>query len=185
MMAAQRGFSLIELMYTLAVAALLLGVGIPAFTTTLRNASMTASTNSIVTALHAARSEAIKQRARITVCPAALAGANPACQADGTSLLVFRNSGDDASFEPANGDVVVQFHAWTRGDVTTITDDLPGYITYTPAGFTRAIDGGQLAGNLVFCDARGDSAARVLTLSATGRPQIRRHTDVAGVPGCP
>ncbi|MBT8143443.1 MAG: GspH/FimT family pseudopilin [Gammaproteobacteria bacterium] len=181
----QRGFTLVELLYTLAVAALIMGVGVPTFTQTMRNSSMTATTNSIVTAMHSARSEAIKRRGRVTVCPAELVGAEPACQADGTSLLVFANVADDASFDSANGDLIIQFQDWIRGDVTTTGADLPGYVTYTAAGFTRAIGGGQISGNLVFCDERGTPSARVLNLSATGRPQIRRHADMTGpVPAC-
>ncbi len=184
MMKNQLGFSLVELMYTLAVAALIMGVGIPAFNNTMRNASMTASTNSIVTALHAARSEAVKRRARVTVCPAELSGPDPVCQPNGSSLLVFTNVGDDATLDTADGDVVIQFQEWTRGDITTSSDNLPGYVTYAPSGFTRLIGGGPLTGDLVFCDARGDALARVLSISATGRPQIRKHADVAGVPTC-
>ena len=180
----QHGFTLVELLYTLAVAALIIGVGIPAFTNTMRNTSMTASTNSIVTALHSARSEAIKRRARVTVCPAELAGENPACQPDGTSLLVFANVADDATYD-LGFDIEIQFQQWTRGDVTTLTNNLPGYVTYVPTGFTSLIGGGPLTGDLVFCDARGNNSARVLSISATGRPQIRSHADVTGAPACP
>ena len=42
MMKQHLGFTLVELLYTLAVAALIMGVGIPAFTNTMRNTSMTA-----------------------------------------------------------------------------------------------------------------------------------------------
>ena len=184
MMKQHRGFTLVELLYTLAVAALIMGVGIPAFTNTMRNTSMTASTNSIVTALHSARSEAIKRRARVTVCPAELSGEDPACQPGGTSLLVFANMADDAIYN-VGVDVEIQFQQWTRGDVDTLTDNLPGYVTYVPTGFTSLIGGGPLTGDLVFCDARGDNSARVLSISATGRPQIRRRADVPAAPACP
>ena len=55
---------------------------------------------------------------------------------------------------------------------------LPNYVSYTASGFTRAIGGGTLSGNIVVCDDRGDRAARVISLAATGRPQSRAHADV-------
>lgn len=180
-----RGFTLIELLYTLAIAGLLLGVGIPAFTTTVQNSAMTASTNSIITALLAGRSEAVKRRARVTVCPADFViGTALACDANGESLLVFTNTADDATFDPGAGDTIVELQDWRRGAVTTTTTTLPGYITYLPSGYTRAIGGGPIAGNLVFCDDRGNATARVMTITATGRPQIRARAEVPAAPSC-
>lgn len=178
------GFTLIEMLYAVALAAMLLGLGIPAFTSTVRNSSMTASTNTLLTALHAARSEAVKRRLRITVCPGETTGGTPGCAPDGASLLVFTNVDDDATYDTASGDLLLRFHDWVRGDVRTFTDSLPGYISYAPSGFTRAIGGGPIVGDLVFCDARGDHSARVLSIAATGRPQIRKHEDVPGAPSC-
>lgn len=180
-----RGFSLVELLYTIAVAGLLMAVGVPTFTATMQNGAMTASTNSIVTALLAGRSEAVKRRVRVTVCPAELVSGNPACAADGTNLLVFTNTANDATFNAGAGDTVVQFQQWVRGKVTTTSTNLPGYISYLPSGYTRLIGGGPIVGDLVFCDARGNSAARVMSISATGRPQVRKRADVPAAPACP
>lgn len=180
-----RGFTLIELMYTLAIAGLMVAIGVPAFTTTVQNSAMTASTNSIITALLAGRSEAVKRRARVTVCPANFAlGMAISCTADGDSLLVFTNTGNDATFDAGAGDQLVELQDWRRGSVTTTSTNLPGYISYLPSGYTRAIGGGPIAGDLVFCDERGDAAARVMSITATGRPQMRAHADVPAAPSC-
>ncbi len=184
MMNRTRGFTLIEMMYALAIAGLLVAVGVPTFTATVQNGAMTASTNSIITALLAGRSEAVKRRTRVTVCPAELDAGVPGCTGGGQSLLVFVNADDDATFDPGSGDIVVQFQDWIRGSVTTTTSNLPGYVTYQSSGFTRAVGGGPIIGDLVFCDARGDKAARVMSISATGRPQIRHHGDVPAAPSC-
>lgn len=183
-MKTNNGFTLIELLYGVAIAAMLLGIGVPAFTSTVRNSAMTASTNSILTALHAARSEAVKRRARITVCPGDTPGGVPTCAADGENLLVFANNDDDATFDTGAGDLLLRFQEWMRGEVTTSSDTLPGYVTYAPSGFTRAIGGGPITGDLLFCDSRGDATAKVLSISATGRPQVRRHADVPGAKSC-
>ena len=65
------GFTLVELMITLLGAAAVLGVGIPNFQDFLANNRMATSANDVITALHAARSEAVKRRANMTICPGA------------------------------------------------------------------------------------------------------------------
>jgi len=177
----QRGFTLVELMYTIAVAAIVLGIGIPAFTETIRAGRMTTSVNTAVTAMHIARSEAVKRRARVTLCRSTTEAA-PACDATGAGYMVFVNTADDQSFD--DGDTLVKAGPWLPDGLTVQYDGLPSYVSYTASGFTRAIGGGTLAGNVVVCDDRGNRAARVISLTATGRPQARAHADVPGVPSC-
>src|SRR5262245_38482984 len=56
----QRGYTLWELLVTLAVAGVLLGIGIPNFMEFQRNGAMTAAANDLVTGALLARSEALK-----------------------------------------------------------------------------------------------------------------------------
>jgi type IV fimbrial biogenesis protein FimT len=177
----ERGFTLVELMYTVAVAALVLGIGIPAFTETIRASRMTASVNTVVTAMHVARSEAVKRRARVTLCRSNT-DADPTCDAGGMGYIVFVNTADDQTFDA--GDTLIKAGPWLADGITVKYDGLPSYVSYTASGFTRAIGGGTLAGNIIVCDDRGDRAARVISLAATGRPQARALADVAGAPSC-
>ncbi|WP_168735181.1 GspH/FimT family pseudopilin [Pseudothauera rhizosphaerae] len=73
-----RGFTIIELMLTVAVLAVLLGIGIPSFRNLIQNNRATAIANDIVGTLQTARSEAIKRRSPITVCRRNAAGS--ACE---------------------------------------------------------------------------------------------------------
>lgn len=63
-----RGFTLVELLVTLAIAAILFTVGIPNLQDLIRNNRLTAATNAFVSSLNIARSEAIKQGRNATVC---------------------------------------------------------------------------------------------------------------------
>ncbi|HEX2138609.1 MAG TPA: GspH/FimT family pseudopilin [Woeseiaceae bacterium] len=66
-----QGFTLYELIVTMAVAAIILSFGVPGFMTFIDNNRATTHTNDLVTALNLARSEATRRGAAITVCSSA------------------------------------------------------------------------------------------------------------------
>lgn len=63
----QKGFTLIELMVTIAVLAVVLSIGIPSFNTLINNNRVASQINRFVVALNYARSEAIKRREDISI----------------------------------------------------------------------------------------------------------------------
>lgn len=63
----QIGFTLIELMVTIAVAAVLLTIAVPSFRTFVQSSRLSTQANSIVSALNTARSEAIKRDGTVDV----------------------------------------------------------------------------------------------------------------------
>ena len=64
----QHGFNLIELMVTIAVLGVLLGVGVPGVQGYIHNNRLISQINSLSTSLLHARSEAIKRNQRVVVC---------------------------------------------------------------------------------------------------------------------
>ena len=62
------GFTLFELMVTLAVAALILSLGVPGFRNFIQNNRATTHTNDLVTALNLGRSEATRRGASVLLC---------------------------------------------------------------------------------------------------------------------
>ena len=67
MKAKQSGFTLVELMFTITVLAVLLGIGVPNFRDFIRNSRMTAAANDLLADLNLARSEAVKRRVAVTL----------------------------------------------------------------------------------------------------------------------
>lgn len=109
-----RGFTLIELMITLAVAAVVLGIALPSFTQMMRNNNSIAIGSELSAALNYARSEAVKRSKRVSIC----------ASSDGLSCLAANNWGqgwlvfvDNATTDSAA--------AATVGTVLRYWDELP------------------------------------------------------------
>lgn len=64
-----RGFTLLELMITVAVMAIALGVGVPAYQQLLANSHMAAASNDLLVMMQNARAQAMRTRNRVVVCP--------------------------------------------------------------------------------------------------------------------
>jgi type IV fimbrial biogenesis protein FimT len=200
------GFSLVELMVVLVVAAIVLGIGVPAFADFIATNRMAASVNDLVSGLHLARSEAVKRRTNSSLCASdnwntANPTCNPAAQvADG--WIVFA---DCSLPPPALGgtcgqpnlvvdafDTVFSAHGPmpdTIGDNMTAWPAGTEYVSFGANGFPRAVPGqGQPKTDFELCDHRGNhdagggrAAARWVQITTTGRPQIYRDkADIQG-----
>ncbi len=89
----QQGLTLIELMVTLAVAIILVAVGMPLFSGIVANNRATTQANTFLSAFKLARSEAVKRGTDVSVCAIADPAASPVvCGTSanwGNGLLVF------------------------------------------------------------------------------------------------
>jgi len=203
-----RGFTLVELLVTLMVMGIVLGLGVPAFNDFIATNRMSAAVNDLVTALHIARSEAVKRRANVTVCASAdWDTATPSCNngasmAEGWIAFVDCNGGApppggtcgqpngvvDAADEP----FILQAHGPLPEQISGRFDRSPNdsaTVTYGPTGFPRNLANGDgPITDFQLCDERGDhltgpglAAGRWVQISPTGRPQIYdQQADVQG-----
>jgi type IV fimbrial biogenesis protein FimT len=201
---AQIGFTLYELLVTLLVGGVLLGIGVPNFLAFQRNNAMVAATNNLVSGLYLARAEAVKRQVPVTLCGSAnpLAAA-PACGGGGNGgfiVFVDENGNVDANGSPVLTDASDGNAAVDAGETVLMQRAAPGgtmnvlgdggqYVSYAPNGFPVPQALGQALGRtnaVLYCDERGivdvgggRSAARAVTISPTGRAQTL--TSVADV----
>lgn len=74
-----RGFTLIELMITIAIAGILLAIGVPSMRDMIHQNRLTGHVNEFVAANLLARSEAIKRGSQVTLCRSANAESSNTC----------------------------------------------------------------------------------------------------------
>lgn len=181
------GFTLVELMVTIAVLAILLAIGIPSFAALIASNRLTSATNELVAALQTGRTEAIRRNARITVCPAAPTdnGCSGAWR-DGWIAFIDQTRGSAPAPESAN-DILFRGGPLPSGIVAVANAPLSSYASFTADGFSSQLGGGFLAGTLRVCSTStaltNDRRARDLVLIASGRIVLTTPTDVAST--CP
>lgn len=176
-MQAQAGFTLIELMVTLAVVSILGTLAYTSFGTLIKDSRITTQTNEFVSTLMLARSEALKRATRTTVCSSAN-GAD--CATSGgweQGWIVFADTDNDAVVD--TGETVLQIYSELKGDNSLRGNtNVASYVSYVPTGFTQLVGGSIQAGTLVVCDDRGfGDEARAIIISATGRPRVESAGD--------
>jgi type IV fimbrial biogenesis protein FimT len=158
-----RGFTLWELLWTLGIAGVLLGTGVPAFRSFLLDAHLTADVNGWVLAVQLARSEAAKRGRPVIVCRT-----DNTSRCGGAELppdsgwMVFVNL-DDA-YPPQRSLAEPLLFSHTPDLTGTIVGNRP-YYEFRPG--RRSTNG-----TTVFCDRRGAAAARAVIVSYTGRPRV-------------
>jgi type IV fimbrial biogenesis protein FimT len=178
----QRGFTLFELLVTLLVAGVILGIGVPNLLEFSRNNRITATANDLITSLYLARSEAVKRTTPITLCasPEPLLN-NPTCDPDVSDP---NSEGGYIVWVDADADAVVD-----AGEQILLQRDDPqdivvfgdsGYVNFAMNGNIAAVAGaGPPARRILFCDTRGNvivsgtlSAARAVRIDQTGHASV-------------
>lgn len=166
----QYGFSLLELMITLAISAILLGLAMPSLQSFLGDSEMTTTSNEFVYSLQTARSEAIKRAGPVGVCPSTDPLADePACS--GTDYargwIVFVDTDGNGTRNAAD-EVVLQAEA--RSPAFSFTPDaaFSQRIYFGGSGTSANPAGVPLSGDIKISYA-GDAEERTVKVSANGR----------------
>lgn len=159
-----RGFTLIELMLTIAVAAVLVTVAVPGMRDFVQNNRLAAQSNEFLTTLALARSEALKRGTPVTVCRSANGASCGGSWADG--WIVFIDSAASGA-APVVSELLRVTEKLDGGSVF----NGPDYLRYLPSG--RLENAGVQNFSLTIPDCSGDQA-RNIQVVPTGRAAVSR-----------
>lgn len=162
------GFTLLELLTTVSVVAILGTLAAPTFGSLRLDSARTAAVNSFFHSLFLARSEAIKRGTVVSLCKSP---DGQHCTSGKTAqwtegYVVFVNQDRDEPVQIDAGEEVLQVVGpWDTGRITANRESF-SFRPYTQ---------GVVNGTVVFCDTRGADHARAIIISHTGRPRISQR----------
>lgn len=154
-LARQSGFTLVELMVTIAVLAVLLGIAVPSFTNSTLGSKLRTQANDLAAAALLARSEAIKRNQAVTLC-ASSDGAT--CTGTWASGWIVRTTGG----------TVIQAHGAAPSGFL-ISSSVTSLV-FQPSGISAT------SATLTMCRATPSVGGqeRVVDISATGRATVSK-----------
>ncbi|AEQ97004.1 GspH/FimT family pseudopilin [Xanthomonas oryzae pv. oryzicola] len=155
------GFTLVELMITIVVLAILLAIAFPSFRGTLRSNRVASSANETLGLLSVARSEAIRNRRGGGVCGSA---SGTECDNNwGAGMLAWADTDGDGAFK--TGDTVLRFVAIDTS--LSSTGPSGAVIAFDGRGRRVASTNQQITLQPVTCD--GQALRRTLFVNAAGQ----------------
>lgn len=195
----ETGFSLIELMVALAVASILLTVGVPSFQDMIRDNRLATQANRLVGALNLARSEAIKRGRFAAVCKADTSVPHPTCDPSGCNTVIgvncweagwivyvdvdgvpgFYDNGDDNLCEIGEDCLIRIFDPLPKGLTLRVGQSFGQWIGYDSLGKGDGSHSGGL-GNDAFrlCQGTDTQSARSVAVNLIGRPRVSKGATV-------
>ena len=176
----ERGFTLVELMITVVIVAILLALAGPGFRELLEGNRLQSSASNVYTSMMLARSEALKRNRPVIMCKRNAAG--DACETSSTGewqggWLVYTNLDTNASIDP--NEILAVREALSSGDTLWAVTD-----PNNASGGTKLLDleygpsgGASTEAFFILCIADGDTTtSRVVSVEVTGRPKMTKES---------
>jgi len=146
-----KGFTIIELMTTVAILAVVAALAVPSIGNLMRSNKLTAAANDLYASVSIARSEAIKRKSNITLEPVGNNWGNGWRVMEGANKL-------NQSNPIAEG-------------FTGSSQASKGVLTFGPNGYTTAPNPWGVNDGVKFCD--GDGKAKIITVKTSGSITVK------------
>lgn len=169
------GTTLLELMITLSIAAILLAIGVPSYQNIVATNRIAAVTNELSAALQLARSEAVTRGRTVTVCKSDdITATPPVCDAGANwqdGWVVFVDDNDDGDLDA--GEIPIKVGQPSSGNaVITTGAKFTDYVKLQPNG--EALGAGNLSSDsFAICIAPNQ---RSIVINSVGRIRIDTGT---------
>jgi type IV fimbrial biogenesis protein FimT len=171
------GFTLLELIVTIAIVGILMALAVPSFNDAIRSSRLTTYANTLVTALNLARSEAVKRGVPVVVRKIStttasywsVSGWNVFVDTDGDNVL-------------DTGEEILRTYPALPASFTLMANNFQNYITYTANGASN------INGSFAVCDNRDGNnipepyTSRLIIINNVGRIRMGKDTNNDGIP---
>lgn len=168
----QRAFTLVELMVTISIAAVLIAIALPNFRDVVANNRLIAQANEFVVSMHLAKSLAIKHQRRAQVCTTSDPfQAVPSCKSDAspTDWSSGWFSWVDLDRDSViDNDEVMRVSQGIEGNTSFTSTDFASF-TFNSLGVLTPSGRGD---TLDLCDSRTGETGRRITILPTGRTSV-------------
>ncbi len=161
-----QGFTLLELMITLAIVIIMTTIGLPSFFGLIRDSNMTATANDMLSAINYARSEAVTRNMDVVIqSKSGIAGDWSA----GWDIFTDFNGNRVLDASVAEEQILKKHDALPNG-YTLIANatNMDSQIIYLPSGLRDSIIGGTL----FLCKDNDASTARAIIINNVGRARV-------------
>jgi type IV fimbrial biogenesis protein FimT len=171
------GFTLIELMVSVAIVALMIGLAVPSYRYSINSSRVASDSDGLLSALQLARTEAIRRGLSVTVCSSNATGS--ACSGSNnwkTGWLVFVDLNNNASYDA--GDTLVRRQSALTSANAVIADNNTSAVRFNREGIASGLANDPVT--VSFSPPTNSSTQkRCLAISMAGRMLIQRHAQGA------
>ncbi|HET9108846.1 MAG TPA: GspH/FimT family pseudopilin [Steroidobacteraceae bacterium] len=158
----QRGFTLLELVITMAIAAILLVIAIPSFQYITTSNRMSGEINDLLGAMQLAKAEAIKEGQTATICASTDQATCSGASTWNTGWIIFAGTGN-----PTPSDPVIHVHGQFYGSDSLQANGNTSAVSFNREGFAFGLPGAGVTFTLH--DPTGSSTyTRCLTATVVG-----------------
>lgn len=166
------GLTLVELLVTLAIAAVLLTVAAPSLAGLVHSVHLSTTTNTLLASLRLARSEAIKRASRVTMCKSVDGAACTLAGGWEQGWIVFHDPNANGALD-AGEKLIQRGDALGGGLVASGNSPVARAISFAATAGPRTVGGGLQAGTLTLCRRSvAPGPARRIVLGMGGRARI-------------
>lgn len=171
------GFTLAELLVTIAIVAIATAIGVPMLRGFVDDAGVATTADQMISALNYTRSEAVKRNTRVTMCRSSDGAACAAAATPGdwrAGWIIYVDGGNAGSIDA--GDTVLRVQGALSGSARLLgSGGVSDYVSYTSSGQPRLADGAPQAGVFSACGAASGTARRKIALAqGTGWVGVER-----------
>lgn len=150
------GFTLVELMVTIAIATILLVIAVPSFQTVINANRLASAANELVASIQVARLQAVRFDKRVELCLSTNANtSSPTCAADNsttaTGWIVFTDNDQDGTY--SSGDDLLRVGTVNSAVQILGSSSLSGMVkvAFRSDGLARTTAGAILTGTIDMC----------------------------------